>query len=342
MSTAIPGTMQTVQIEKEGEPVSVSQIPVPAPGPGEVLVRMAASPVNPSDLGFLTGGFGYQRKLPVVPGIEGSGTVVAAGSGWLGKFLIGKRVACTRSGELGGTWAEYMVTRASGCVPLQKNITLEQGAMLVVNPMTAVIFFDIIREGRHAAFVNTAAASALGRMIVRLAGMKKVPLINVVRRLEQAAILRELGAEHVLISTEAGFEQNLRDLADRLKATLFLDAIAGDFTQLLVNAAPKGSLILLYSILSGKPAQVMPNTLWHGDKRIEGFYLATWASKQNLLKILSVARTAQQMLGSELQTKIHKRLPLSSAQEGLDLYQKDMTAGKILFVMDPVEVPVSK
>jgi len=341
MSATIPDRMQAVQLEKEGGLLTVGQIPVPRPGPGEVLVRMAASPINPSDLGFLSGGFGYQRELPIVPGIEGSGRVMDAGPGWLGKFLTGKRVACTKSTNSGGTWAGYMVTKASGCIPLQKNIPLEQGAMLVVNPMTAVVFFDILKQGGHTAFVNTAAASALGRMLLRLSLKRGVPLINIVRRTDQAEILRVLGAEYILVSTDADFDQKLHDLAHRLNATLLLDAIAGEFTQQLVNAAPKKSVILVYSILSGKPAQIMPNTLWHDDKRIEGFYLATWASNHNLLKILSVAQTAQKMLGSDLQTDVHKRLPLSSIREGLDLYQKNMTAGKILLVIDSQEVSIS-
>jgi NADPH:quinone reductase-like Zn-dependent oxidoreductase len=190
--------------------------------------------------------------------------------------------------------------------------------------------------------VNTAAASQLGRMLLRLSRKRGVPLINIVRRADQAEILRALGADHVLVSTDADFDQKLHDLTHRLNATLLLDAIAGEFTQQLVNAAPKKSVILLYSNLSGKPSQIQPNSLWHEDKRIEGFYLATWASNQNVLKILQVAQAAQKMLASDLQTDVLKRLPLSTVKEGLDLYQKNMTAGKILFVINPQEVSLSE
>lgn len=338
MNAQIPTSMQAVLLEEPGGALTTGQVPVPVPGPGQVLVRMAASPINPSDLGFLARGPGPETTLPVIPGIEGSGTVVAAGPGWLGKFLLGKRVACARSSVSNGTWAEYMVTKASVCAPLQKNVSFEQGAMLLVNPITALAFLDIVEKGRHAAFVNTAAASQLGRMVLRLALRKSIPLINIVRRKEQADLLRSFGAEHLLVSTDPDFDTTLPALAQRLKATLILDAIAGKFTQQLVNAAPKGSLILIYSILSGEPAQVMPNSLWHEDRRIEGFYLGTWAAKQNILKILSLSRLAQKLTAHELRSAIRKRLPLSAVKEAIELYQKDMTAGKVLLGIDPEQI----
>ena len=340
MSSIIPETMQAVQIDKDGGPLFVRQIPVPRPGSGEVLIRMAASPINPSDLGFIEGGHGYEKTFPVVPGVEGSGTVVAAGAGWLPKILMGRRVACAKSSTSDGAWAEYMVSRAGQCVPLQKNISSEQGAMLLVNPLTALVFFNIIKKGRHAACVITAAASALGRMMVRLALRKGVPLINIVRRNDQAELLRSLGAEHVLISTEPGFEQKLSALAHRLKATLLLDAISGEFTQLLIDAAPDDSLILFYSNLSREPSRISPHSLWNHNIRVEGFYLGTWAAKQSLLKILGLSLEVQKLARTDLQTSIFKRLPLSSIQAGLDLYRKNMTAGKILLVIDPKEISI--
>ncbi len=338
MNESIPDMMEALVLKQEGAPPAVERIPVPTPGPGEVLVRMAASPINPSDLANLVGGFGYERALPAVPGIEGSGKVVGAGPGLFGSYLVGKRVACARSPQHGGTWAEYMVTRAMNCMPLFKSVSLAQGAMLIVNPMTALAFFDILKRGRHAAFVNTAAASALGRMLVRLARARRVPIINIVRRSEQAAMLRSMGAEHVLVSTEAGFDEALRELCRRLRATLILDAITGEFTQVLVKAAPKRSTILLYSALSGQPSQVMPNTLWHDDKRIEGFYLSAWIARQSPLKILSLIIAVQRMSSAELHTEIRELVPLSAIQEALSLYQQDMAAGKLLLAIDPEQL----
>ena len=339
MDANIPDRMQAAQIEQDGGPIVVREIPVPRPGPGEVLVRMAASTINPSDIGFLSGRGTYGgRKLPVVPGLEGSGTVVAGGPGFLPNFLKGKRVACSKPPAGNGTWAEYMLTRAALCAPLQKSVSLEQAATLLVNPMTALVFLEFVKAGKHAAFVNTAAASQLGRMLLRLAQRESIPLINVVRREEQSDLLRSLGAEYVLVSMEADFDQKLTELTHRLNATLILDAVSGEFTQLLIDASPSGSLILLYANLSDSPVKIVPSSLWLYDRRVEGFYLATWVARKNMLKILSLSRQVQQLASTELQTTFQKRLPLSSAQEGLELYQKNMTAGKILLVIDPREV----
>ena len=335
----IPETMQAIRLEEENGKLQVRQLPVPQPGRGEVLVKMAASTINPSDIGFMYSTSGYSnRTLPVTPGVEGSGTVVGAGAGMLPKFMLGRRVVCTRSSDKSGAWAEYMLTKASLCVPLQKKISLDVGATLVVNPMTAVIIFDIIKQGRHRAFVNTAAASQLGRMLVRMAKKRNIPLINVVRRHEQAEMLRSLGADHVLVSKDADFDSKLAELTHRLGATLLLDAISGTFTQRLVDASPANSLILLYSNLSASPAQINPNSLWFYNRRVEGFYLGTWSKQQGLLKILNVIRQVQQLTGSDIQVTFQKRIPLAETQAGLEQYQKNMTAGKILLVIDPKEV----
>lgn len=100
MNTSIPKSMLAVLIEENGGPPIVREVPVPRPGPGEVLVRMAAAPINPSDLGFMKGAYGEHRSFPVVPGFEGSGTVVAAGRGLLPRLWLGKRVACSASKKL--------------------------------------------------------------------------------------------------------------------------------------------------------------------------------------------------------------------------------------------------
>ena len=311
--------MQAVLLEKDGGPLTVGQIPVPQPGPGQVLVRMAASPINPSDLGFLKGGYGVQKSFPVVPGFEGSGTVVAAGPGLLPRMWLGKRVACAVSAT-GGTWAEYLVTRAMLCVPLQKNLSLEQGAMLLVNPLTALAFFDIAKSAKHAALVNTAAASALGKMIMRLGRRYQVPVINIVRRQEQVDLLHSLGAEFVLQSNDPDFSHQFRDLAQRLKATLILDAVGGKLARQLLNTAPAGSILLLYANLSGEELEIDPHELWSEDKRVAGFFLGNWAAQRGILQTPRDIRRVQQLGDSDLQSTVQKRLPLSAVQSAVEIY----------------------
>lgn len=334
MNTSIPKYMQAVLLEGSGGPLTVGQIPVPAPGPGQLLLRMAAAPINPSDLGFLRGSYGFQRPFPIVPGLEGSGTVVAVGSGLLPRFYLGKRVACATAKASGGTWAEYMATSWTTCFPLAKQLSLEQGATLVVNPMTALAFFDIARQGKHRAVVSNAAAGALGRMILRLGQTYRIPVIHLVRRQEQVELLRSLGAEHVLNTSDPQFVDRLRTLARRLRATLILDPVAGRQTRQLLGAAPNGSTMLVYGRMSGEGPEPAVQGPQDGDKRVDGFFLPDWLAKKNILKVLLHARRVQRLATHELQTTIRMRFPLSAARQAIEAYNANPTAGKVLLVAD--------
>ena len=334
----LPERMTAVQLERDGGPLTARELPVPRPARGEVLIRMAAAPINPSDLGFLAGSYVVQRRLPVVPGFEGSGTVVAAGRGLLPRLLVGRRVAVALG--QGGTWAQYVVSPAMRCIPLTKKVSLEQASTLIVNPLTALAFFDMARQGRHAAIVSNAAASALGRMIVRLGRLHGIPIINIVRRPDQAALLRTLGAEHILDSSGEPFAAQLRELAHRLRATLLLDAVGGAHTRILVEAAPVRSTIVAYAALAGEPSVFSPRTLIGDDKKIVGFYLGHWVARKGLVRILRDVVRVQRLAGAELQTTVHRRFPLSAAQEAVETYRRDQTAGKVLLVADPQQVPL--
>jgi len=295
---------------------------------------MAAAPINPSDLAFLRGVYAYEKPLPAVPGIEGSGTVVGAGAGLMPRFLLGRRVACSSSITGGGTWAEYMVTSASLCVPLDGRVSFEQGATLLVNPLTALALTDAAKKGGHAAIITSAAASSLGRMILRLCLRDGLPIICVVRRHEQVELLRGLGAEHVLDTTQSDFETRLTSLAGTLNASLVLDGVAGEMTGTLLAACPAGATAIVYSDLSQQPCVVDSRRFFFERKRIRGFYLADWAAEKNVVQALLLARRAQRLIGSALQTTIRQRLPLSAVAEARALYEDDMTAGKVLLVAD--------
>jgi NADPH:quinone reductase len=335
--TAIPTTMRAVQLRAyDGKPenISVAEMPVPRPGPGEVLVRVAASPVNPSDLAFIRGLYGFKKPLPAVPGFEGSGVVVAAGSGMMGRFLMGKRVACHASDPkiAGGLWAEYLLTSAKYCVPLRKEVDIEQGAMMLVNPMTAWGLMGEARRGGHRAVVQTAAASALGRMVVRLGQKFSIPVINVVRRSAQVEVLRGIGAAHVLNSGDPAFDANLRELCHRLGASIGLDAVAGEMSARILRAQPRGSRLLVYGALSLQAVQSDPGSLIFEGKRVEGFWISGWLAQKKMLSRMRIASQVQKLLASELKSDIQARLPLAEAARGLAQYAANMTGGKVLLI----------
>lgn len=244
--------VQLLAYDGKPESMAVSRIPVPRPGRGQVLVHVAASPINPSDVAFIRGLYGFKKPLPAVPGFEGSGAVVESGGGVMARWLKGRRVACHAADPkiAGGMWAEYIVTSAQACVLLRKDVSLEEAATMLVNPMTAWGMMHEARRGRHRAVVQTAAASALGRMVVRLGKRFSVPTINVVRRAEQVKLLRGMGAEHVLDSSDPAFDKNLRELCQRLGATIGFDAVAGEMSGRVLRAQARGGRLLVYGALS--------------------------------------------------------------------------------------------
>ncbi len=324
--------MNAVELDTVGAPLVVRRIPVPQPGPGEVLVKMAAAPINPSDLAFMMGGYGFAQGLPVTPGNEGSGVVVAAGTGFMAKRLRGKRVACFARKGFGGAWADYMVTRASLCVPVSSGTTFDQAATSLINPLTAQAFMQIIRRDRPAAVLNTAAASSLGRMLVRLCNREAIPLINVVRSQSQVSLLESMGAKHLLDSTTPGFEEQLTSLTRSLRATLIFDAVGGPLLGQLLSASPPGTQILSYGRLSDEPCVIEPGALILERKQIVGFFLSDWMEQRTIFQVLADIRRVQRSLSADMQTHIRRRVPLEDVNDALDDYRRSMTDGKLLLV----------
>lgn len=333
-----PRTMRAVQLlNYDGHPESVTfvdNLPIPRPGPGQVLVRVATSPINPSDLMFLVGLYGFKKPLPAIPGFEGSGTVVEAGSGTMARFLMGKRVACTVADATipGGMWGEYVVTSAHMCIPLAKHISMEQGAMMLVNPFSAWAMIEVARKAGHKAIVQTAAASALGRMIIRLGRRFSLPVVNVVRRPEQVELLREMGAEHVLDSSTPDFDSKLKEICDKLSATCGFDAVAGELTGRILRAQPKGSRMFVYGGLSLKASEADPASLIFEGKVVAGFWVSAWLARKSFLEKLRIARQIQSLLATDLKSDVQARIPLAQATTAIQQYMKNMTAGKVLLV----------
>jgi len=325
----VPRTMRAVRQMEAGGKLVIETVPVPQPGPGEVLIRMAASPINPSDLASLKGGY-LSHHHPFTPGLEGSGTVVSAGKGLLPRLRIGKRVACSPNPEEDGTWAEYMKTSVLKTVPLPSSVSMEQGSMMLVNPMTAMAFMQMAKGGKHKAMVNNAAASALGKMLIRLAILQDIPLINIVRKASQVEALKAMGATYVLNSSDSSFESELQQLSTRLGATLFLDAVTGEQTALLLKAAPRGSTIVAYARLSGDPIAADPGELMVENKRITGFQLGSWLQTKSTPFKLSFINQVKSRLGNELTSTIHQISSMEKVEEAIQSYKTHMSDGKIV------------
>ncbi len=254
MSNDLPTTMRQIRslITNEGQlELSIASIDVPEPLPHEVLVRVEAAPINPSDLGLLlstadldTATASGTADDPVVTatippqtlrglaarighsmpvGNEGAGVVVAAGSSAEAQALIGRTV-----GIVGGaTYAEYRCLPAAMCIALPDGTEPAQGASCFVNPLTALGMVETMKMEGHRALVHTAAASNLGQMLLRICLADGVPLVNIVRRPEQQELLRSLGATHVCDSSSPAFIEDLTAALVDTGATIAFDAIGG-------------------------------------------------------------------------------------------------------------------
>lgn len=251
MSQELPATGLQLRshIKPEGTlELSLAEVPVPTPGPEEVIVRIEATPINPSDLGLLIGGADMStarqtgeativadvppagmkamgarmdQSLPV--GNEGAGVVVAAGSSEAAQALMGKTVAVL-GGEM---YAEYRCLHVMQCMPLPEDASARDGASCFVNPLTSLGMTETMRMEGHTALIHTAAASNLGQMLNKICIKDGINLVNIVRKPEQEKILRDIGAKYVVNSTSENFMGELIDAIAETGATLAFDAIGG-------------------------------------------------------------------------------------------------------------------
>jgi len=252
MSDGNTGLQLRSLIKKSGElEISLLDVPTPEPAADEVVVRVEAAPINPSDLGLLVGaadmgtakasgtkeapvitatvpqgamramGARIDQSLPV--GNEGAGVVVKAGSSDAAKALMGKTVAMIG----GAMYSQYRTMKVRDCQPLPEGTTAAEGASWFVNPLTALGMTETMRREGHKALVHTAAASNLGQMLNKICLADGIPLVNIVRSKEQAEILKKIGAKHVVDSSVPSFLDDLTNALVETGATIAFDAIGG-------------------------------------------------------------------------------------------------------------------
>lgn len=308
--------------------------PTPQPARGEVLIRVEAAPCNPSDLGFLSGSYSIERPLPAVPGFECSGVVVASGGGLFAALLRGRRVATGGQGSGDGTWAEYYVAQAQRCVPLLPGVDFEQGSSLLVNPMTALGLLYRARLHGSRAIIQNAAASQLAGMIRALSAERRIPVINIVRRPEQADSVRKSGVTHVLDSTAPGFHQELSALAAELNATTAFDAVGGALTGELLASIPSGGQVIAYGGLSGEnPSHLDSTDIVFRGKSVTGFHLGRHVEEIGMRATLADALRVQRAVRrGAIRLDVRVRVGLAEAPAAISAYALSMSEGKVLIL----------
>ena len=237
-------------VKESGElELSLQRVETPEPKDDEVTIRIEGTPINPSDIGLLTGPADMRaaktsgsKDSPVVTapippnlmrmlaarvgqsmpvGNEGAGTVIKAGKN--AQALMGKKVAAIG----GAMYSQYRTVRAADCLPLPAGAAAADGASCFVNPLTALAMVETMRAEGHKAIVHTAAASNLGQMLVKICLKDGVPLVNVVRKPDQVALLRDLGAKHAIDTSAPTFFEDLTNALVATNATIAFDAIGG-------------------------------------------------------------------------------------------------------------------
>jgi len=292
--------------------LALTEVPLPDLKPGQVLIRVALSPVNPSDLFFVQGGYGQPRVQGAAAGFEGCGTVVAGDPA-----LVGRRVAFL--GTVTGAWAEYAISDAALCIPLRDDVADADGAALIVNPLTAVALLDRVRALGAKACVINAAGAQLGRLMLGLARDQGIAALAVHRRPADSDALRALGAAEVVVQTDPEFPAALSAALNSLKPRVLLDAVGDQAAADAFFAMPAGATWVVYGKLSDTaPVLTQMGQFIFMDKRIEGFWLSRWLPAAPPDRRAAVVGQVQDRFATGAwTTRVAARLPLEAALDGI-------------------------
>lgn len=366
---------QGLQIESSVKPdatleLSLVERKVPDPGPDEVIVKVEAAPINPSDLAkmFAFGDIGRAEvggtpdspivSVPLSPGAmaaararvgqpielgtEGAGTVVATGSGEGARALAGRVVSA-----FGPMYAQYRRVAAADCLTLPEGTTAAAGAAASVNPLTALGMVETMRAEGHTALVHTAAASSLGQMLIRLCRNEGVPLVNVVRSAAQVRLLRDAGAEHVCDSGAEDFESELTAALTATGATIAFDAVAGGsladrILACMERAAGDGTYqlygswthkqVYLYGTLNRSPTEL--RRTYGLSWGVGGWLLFKFLQQAGPERVRELRRRVSDELRTTFATHFGKSVTLTEAlgDAALREYSRPTTGAKHLLV----------
>lgn len=321
--------MKAVRFSTFGQPSKVVEVveePDAALKPGEARVEVLATPINPSDVLTLSGQYGQLPKLPATPGNEGVGRVVEV-----------KDSTAVRTGDLvflplgAGTWRTHLVAPAEVLVPLPPGTDVQQASMMFVNPPTADVMlrqFVTLQPGDWV--LQNAANSAVGRYVISLAKLAGYKTVNVVRREELAPELTALGADAVLVDSDA-LPERVREATGGAKVKLAFDAVGGDSTMRLGDSLSTGGVVVNYGVMSGKGPKLSSAATIFKDITLRGFWLVLWMKRTPREEQRALfARLATLMAQGTLKTPVEGTFALDDIREALARAMEGGRSGKVL------------
>ena len=301
---------------------------LPAPGAGEVVVKVVAATINPSDLLMITGKYGQLPALPARSGNEGVASVESLGSGvdslQLGQLVL-LPVGC-------GSWASHLLLKAEELVVLPEADHL-QLAMLAVNPVSAALLLDqgpALQAGDW--LIQNAANSAIGNCIIQLAKARGLQTINLVRRESAVAETRAAGAEHVLVEGD-NLSERVHAITAGAPLRFALDALAGAASEQLANCLSDGGLLLNHGMMSGENCQVSPRNLAFRNICLRGYWVGSWfASSTREAREQLFGQLAAAVVSGELHMPVAATYPLSQVKQAVAAAVAGERTGKILLI----------
>jgi len=328
--------MRAVQFDRHGEPWDVLQVRDVAPPEtpaGHGRVRMLLAPINPSDLLKVRGIYGQLSQFPATPGFEGVGVVDEVRSPAARMVLgvkPGRRVVVLN--QAGGNWQEQVVVPALRLFPVPDGIADEDAAGFFVNPVTAwVMTHEVLRVPPGAWLLQSAAGSALGKMVIKLGNQLGFRTINLVRRAETAETLRTLGADYIIDTSQERVAERVKHFTAGEDVRFALDPVGGATASQMIECLGKGGRLLLYGSLDMSPSQFQSRHIIQNDLVLEAFSLNTWSARKRPLQMLSLLKQVGRLVrGGTLTADVAKVFPLEQVQDAVRAAEAPGRQGKIL------------
>jgi NADPH:quinone reductase-like Zn-dependent oxidoreductase len=325
--------MQQLQLVAYGEPsdaIKLNALSEPVLGQEDVLIAMEAAPLNPSDFLLVRGMYGVRPTLPSSVGAEGVGRVAKIGSK-VDVALQGKRVLILPTYEQ-GTWADEIVVPARNIVPMRDEADPLQLSMIGINPATAYLLLNRYVSLMPGDWIGqTAANSAMGQYIIKLAKLAGVKTLNVVRREEAAEQVRQFGGDRVVFEGD-NLHKDIEEALDGKKLSLVLDTVGGTPVGELAKSLKTGGSTVVYGLQSGKFSAMPPKEFVYRALSLHGFWLINWIRNAPRTEIQEIYQKLGDLVADgSLSAAVEHVYPLEQYKEAFKQSLKSNRSGKILF-----------